>query len=267
MAAARAPSTAPVPPFLPLVAHPLRWRLLCDLSTGDRRVRELCVASGERQNLVSYHLGRLRRAGLVSARRSAADGRDTYYVLDLERCRDLLVDAGRALHPGLLATGPGAAARPVPTEPVDVLFLCTGNSSRSQIAQVLAEQLSDGTVCAVSAGSAPKPLHPNALRVLCERGLPTGDLRPKHLREFAGRRFDHVITLCDRVREVCPEFPGPARQAHWSIPDPAREPGDDERTLPAFTRVADELTTRIGFLLDAIAVPTTNTEVMPDGVR
>jgi protein-tyrosine-phosphatase/DNA-binding transcriptional ArsR family regulator len=267
VAAAFAPSTAPVPPFLPLVAHPLRWRLLCDLSAGDRRVRELCVTTGEGQNLVSYHLARLRRAGLVSARRSSADGRDTYYVLDLERCRDLLVDAGRALHPGLLASGAGAAPRPVPTQAGAVLFLCTGNSARSQLAQVLAEQLSEGTVRAVSAGSAPKPLHPNALRVMRERGLPVGGLRPKHLREFAGRRFDHVITLCDRVREVCPEYPGPARQVHWSIPDPAREPGDDERTLPAFARVADELTVRIGFLLDAIAVPTTNTEVMPDGVR
>src|SRR3954452_20013304 len=91
------------PPVFPLVAHPVRWRLLCDLSFGDRRVRELCVSSGQPQSLVSYHLGRLRRVGLVSSRRSTADGRDTYYVLDLERCRALLADAGRALHPGLVA--------------------------------------------------------------------------------------------------------------------------------------------------------------------
>jgi ArsR family transcriptional regulator, arsenate/arsenite/antimonite-responsive transcriptional repressor / arsenate reductase (thioredoxin) len=237
-----------------------------DLSLGDQRVRELCVGSGGPQSLVSYHLSRLRQAGLVSARRSSADGRDTYYVLDLKRCRELLSDAGRALHPGLVtpATGPTTRHR---VEPVEVLFLCTGNSARSQIAQTVAGWLSGGTVRAVSAGSSPKPLHPNALLVMRGRGLPVGRLRPKHLSEFADRRFDYVITLCDRVREACPEFPGGARRLHWSLPDPAREPGNDEQTLPAFERLADELTVRIGFLLDAVAVSTTDSEVMPDGPR
>jgi hypothetical protein len=73
--------------------------------------------------------------------------------------------------------------------------------------------------------------------------------------------------ICDRVREVCPEFPGGARPIHWSIPDPSTEPGSDAETLPAFERVADELTVRIGFLLEAIAVQTTDTEVIPHGVR
>jgi protein-tyrosine-phosphatase/DNA-binding transcriptional ArsR family regulator len=255
------------PPILALVAHPLRWRLLCDLSCGDRRVRELCALADERQNLVSYHLGLLRQARLVSARRSTADGRDTYYALELKRCRELLVEAGRALHPGLVA-GEGARARgPRRTEPLDVLFLCTGNSARSQIAQVLAERLSGGAIRAVSAGSAPKPLHPNALRVMRSRGLPVGGLRSKHLSEFAGQPFDYVITLCDRVREVCPEFPGAERQIHWSLPDPSSGPGSEEETHRTFERVADELDARIDFLLDAIAVPTTNTEVMLDGVR
>src|SRR3954454_66678 len=235
-----------------------------ELCLGDRRVRELCVGSGERQSLVSYHLSRLRQAGLVSARRSSADGRDTYYLLDLERCRELLFDAGRALHPGLVA----AATRPAAQHGVkdaDVLFLCTGNSARSQIAQTVAARLSGGTLRAASAGIAPKPLHPNALRIMRARGLPVGGLRPKHLSEFTDRRFDYVITLCDRVREVCPEFPGDAQRLHWSIPDPARAPGSEEQTLAAFERVADELTVRIGFLLDAIAVTTTESEVMPDG--
>jgi ArsR family transcriptional regulator, arsenate/arsenite/antimonite-responsive transcriptional repressor / arsenate reductase (thioredoxin) len=237
----------PPPPLLQLAAHPLRWRLLCELAGSDRRVGELCALSARPQSLVSYHLRRLREGGLVSMRRSTADGRDTYYVLDLERCRELLADAGRALHPGLMPAAAAQAAR------ADVLFLCTGNSARSQIAASLAGTLSGGAVRAVSAGSNPKPLHPNALRVLRDRGLPVRRLRPKHLSEFADRRFDYVITLCDRVREVCPEFPGGPASIHWSIPDPGREPGTDEETLPAFERVADELTARIGFLLDAIA--------------
>src|ERR671926_753833 len=89
------------PQFLRLAGHPLRWRLLSELARSDRRVGELCELAGRRQSLVSYHLRRLRDGGLVSARRSAADGRDSYYVLDLARCGELLASAGVALHPGL----------------------------------------------------------------------------------------------------------------------------------------------------------------------
>ena len=76
-----------------------------------------------------------------------------------------------------------------------------------------------------------------------------GRRRSKHYSEFEDRRFDYVISLCDRVREVCPEFPGGPEAIHWSIPDPARD-----GSLPAFERTADELATRIGFLIDAIEV-------------
>ena len=120
------------------------------------------------------------------------------------------------------------------------------------MAEALCERLSGGAVSAVSAGSAPKPLHPNAVRVMGARGIDISGGRPKHLSEFAGRRFDYVISLCDRVREVCPEFPGGPELIHWSIPDPAREPGPDDETLPAFERTAAELETRIGFLIEEI---------------
>jgi protein-tyrosine-phosphatase len=133
-----------------------------------------------------------------------------------------------------------------------VLFLCTGNSARSQIAEALAEQLSGGAVSAASAGSHPKPLHPNAIRVMRERGIDISGRRSEQLGECVGERFDHVISLCDRVREVCPEFPGEPELIHWSIPDPAREPGSDKETLPAFERTASELSYRIGFLIAAI---------------
>ena len=241
------------PPFLQLAGHPLRWRLLTELARSDRRVGELCDLAGQRQSLVSYHLRRLRDGGVVSARRSLADGRDTYYVLELARCGELLVSAGASLHPGLASTAgsrPGVAA-------ARVLFLCTGNSARSQIAEAFAERLSGGAVSAASAGSHPKPLHPNAVRVMRARGIDLAGRRSKHLGEFAAQRFDHVISLCDRVREVCPEFPGAPRLIHWSIPDPAREPGSDEETLPAFERTATELCTRIGFLIEAIEQTTT----------
>jgi protein-tyrosine-phosphatase len=171
-------------------------------------------------------------------------------VLDLAQCAALLAGAGGALHPALSAEA--ASPSPRATARADVLFLCTGNSARSQIAEALCERLSDGAVTARSAGSHPKPLHPNAVRVMRERGIDVAGCRPKHLSEFGGRRFDYVISLCDRVREVCPEFPGAPERVHWSVPDPAREPGTDDDTLPAFERTARELELRIGFLIRAI---------------
>jgi ArsR family transcriptional regulator, arsenate/arsenite/antimonite-responsive transcriptional repressor / arsenate reductase (thioredoxin) len=258
-ATARADTPSP-PRFLRLAGHPLRWRLLSELARSDRRVGELCELAGQRQSLVSYHLRQLRDGGLVSAHRSLADGRDTYYVLELARCGDLLVSAGASLHPGL-ASAVGSHTRDRGLARARVLFLCTGNSARSQMAEALAEQLSAGAVRAASAGSHPKPLHPNAVRVMRERGIDLAGRRSKHLSEFTGRRFDYVISLCDRVREVCPEFPGTPQAIHWSVRDPAREPGTDTQSLPAFERTAAELATRIGFLLEAIKQTTGTQEV------
>jgi len=255
-------ATSSPPHVLRLAAHPLRWRLLGELARSDRRVGELCELADRRQSLVSYHLRQLRDGGLVSARRSLADGRDSYYVLELARCGELLHGACASLHPALAhAAGPDAGrASDMPR--ARVLFLCTGNSARSQMAEALAEQLSGGAVRAASAGSHPKPLHPNAVRVMREWGIDLAGNRSKHLGELSGRRFGYVVSLCDRVREVCPEFPGTPQAIHWSIRDPAREPGTDEQTLPAFERIADELAMRIGFLLATINHTTATREVI-----
>jgi len=238
------------PGFLQLAGHPVRWRLLRELAGSDRQVRELTGLTGHPQPLVSYHLGRLRAAGLVSARRSSADGRDAYYTVDLARCGELLAAAGGALHPALGPAGrPPAAAG----APVRVLFLCTGNGARSQMAEALAQRRSGGLVQAFSAGSHPRSLHPNTVRVMAERGIDVRGRAAKHLSVFAADRFGYVITLCDRVREVCPEFPGHPRHIHWSIPDPAAAGDTDEASYPAFQATAAELEARIGFLLAAIA--------------
>ena len=237
-----------------LAGHPVRWRLLSELAQSDRRVRELTAAVGEPQNLVSYHLRRLRTAEMVFTRRSAHDGRDVYYGLNLEHCGRLLADAGAALHPGLrfaASTSVGAPRRRR-SSPPRVLFLCTGNSSRSQIAEALLQQLSGGAVQALSAGSRPTSLHPNAVRVMRERGFDISERQSKQLGRFSRRRFDYVISLCDRVREVCPEFPGGPQAIHWSIPDPAAQPGSSEETYRVFEQTAAELETRIRFLLDRI---------------
>jgi protein-tyrosine-phosphatase/DNA-binding transcriptional ArsR family regulator len=236
-----------------MAAHPVRWRLLSELARSDRRVSELCGLLDRPQSLVSYHLGRLRAEEMVSKRRSSADGRDSYYLLDLARCSELLAASGEALHPGLRLTPPprvgaGTSGR----RRIRVLFSCTGNSARSQIAEALAEQLSGGRLEAFSAGSHPKPLHPNAVRVMREHGVDLAGRHSKPLSQFSEQRFDYVVTLCDRVREVCPEFPGHPGLIHWSIPDPAREGGTDEEIYPAFQRTATELATRIPFLIELI---------------
>ena len=133
-----------------------------------------------------------------------------------------------------------------------VLFICTHNSARSQMAEALLARLGGDAVEVVSAGSRPKPLHLNAIRVMRERGIDLSGRRSKHLSEFAGRRFDYVISLCDRVREVCPEFPAHPDYIHWSMPDPAGEGATDDETYPAFERTAQELEARIPFLLHVI---------------
>jgi protein-tyrosine-phosphatase len=130
-----------------------------------------------------------------------------------------------------------------------LLFLCTGNSARSQIAEALVEHRSGDTIAARSAGSHPKPLHPNAVRVMAEHGIDISGRPTKPLTRFTRQRFDRVITLCDKVREVCPEFPGAPITAHWSIADPAATGDDDEATWPAFERVADEIDDRVTLLL------------------
>ena len=248
------------PAILPLLADPQRWRLLAHLARSDRRVGELTELLDVPQNLVSYHLGELRKARLVSGRRSSADGRDVYYRVDLVRCRELLGAAGSELHPGLqLAPWPAANGRSRRRRAPRVLFLCTGNSARSQMAEALLTQRSDRFVEARSAGSEPKPLHPNAVRVMAARDIDISDRETKHLRRFARMRFDRVITLCDKVREICPEFPGAPLAAHWSIPDPVASGQTDEASLPAFEQVATELETRIAFLYDELTAPTTST--------
>lgn len=248
------------PAFLQLAGHPLRWRLLGNLAHSDRTVHELTGLLGQPQNLVSYHLGKLRDACLVSARRSSADRRDAYYTVDLTRLGGLLAATGEALHPALGRIPPHPISGRPQAVGMRVLFLCTGNSSRSQMAEAFTRARSGGRVEAHSAGSDPKALHPNAVRAMREEhGIDLVGHRSKHLSVFIQQRFDQVISLCDRVREVCPEFPGRPETVHWSIPDPAtgHDDGDDESSYPAFQQTADELETRVGFLLAGLSAPTT----------
>jgi ArsR family transcriptional regulator, arsenate/arsenite/antimonite-responsive transcriptional repressor / arsenate reductase (thioredoxin) len=265
-----ASSDRTAPAFVRLASHPLRWRLLAELAESDYRVRELVTLVGEPQNLVSYHLRLLRDGGLVTARRSSSDGRDSYYHLDLGRCADALSDAGAALHPALRPALRPESAPYAPTSElrrsprIGVLFVCTGNSARSPMAEALLHHRTGGRVEVASAGSRPKArLHAKAVRVLHEEfGVDVSGRRPRHWDSLSGRRFDHVISLCDKAREVCPDFAGRPRRAHWSIPDPAAaengdgadagEGGGDRTGYSAFQRAAADIDTRITHLLPVL---------------
>ncbi|WP_169982749.1 metalloregulator ArsR/SmtB family transcription factor [Microbispora sp. H10836] len=249
-----ASSSQATPAFVRLAAHPLRWRLLTELAAGDLRVRELTALAGAPQNLVSYHLRLLRDGGLVTATRSSRDGRDSYYRLDLDRCAQALAGAGAALHPALRGV-PEPPAHPAGWPRLSVLFACTGNSARSPIAEALLRRHTSGLVTVTSAGSRPRPqMHPQAVRVLRERhGIDIADRRPRHLGTLRGRRFDYVITLCDKVRETCPEFGDHARRIHWSTPDPAAADRPEPDGHAAFDRTAADIDTRVRHLLPVLA--------------
>jgi len=246
-----------VPAFVRLAAHPVRWELLGALARGDYRVRELVERLDQPQSLVSYHLRLLRDAGLVTSTRSSFDGRDSYYHLDLDRCAAALAGSAAALHPALC---PPPSATVAPPRHVAVLFICTGNSARSPIAETLLRHHGDGSFTANSAGTRPRDrLHPHAVRVLRDAvGIDVSHQRPRHLDALAGHRFDHVITLCDRAREAGPGSVSAVRRAHWSVPDPATA-ADGYR---AFRRTAADIDSRIRHLLPVL-VATDSSEVPP----
>ena len=228
--------------------------MLIELAGSDLQVGELTQALDQPQGLVSYHLARLRAGGLVSSHKSSFDGRVVYYRVNLDRCGELLAASGAAIHPGLCSSGPPTPEQLVVRDRrrISVLFACTGNGTRSQIAEALLRSKAGDTVKVVSAGSHPKPIHPNAIRVLAERGIDISDAESKPIKQFGSRRFEYAITLCDKVREICPEFPGQRRAMHWSIEDPSRLPGSLHATMPAFRAVAADLESRIGFLISLI---------------
>lgn len=243
------------PPFLALGAEPVRWALMRELAQSDRQVDELVDALKKPQNLVSYHLGKLRAAQVVSVRRSSHDARGLYYRLDLPRCQELLSGAVHALHPSLKVTAMTSVRE---TESAasgtSVLFLCTANSGRSQMAEGLLRAAATDAVTVASAGSKPSSVHPQAIRAMKKRGIDISHQTSKHLDGFRETAFDTVVTVCDHLKEECPDVPRAEHVIHWSIPDPVTE-GEDAGKLSAFERVADELATRVEYLVPALGRP------------
>lgn len=126
-----------------------------------------------------------------------------------------------------------------------VLFLCTGNSCRSQMAEGLLRHLAGDRFDVASAGTQPVGLNPGAVEAMKELGINILAHRSKHLAEFLDTRFDFVITVCDRAKEACPVFPNAAARLHWSFDDPAAARGSREEKMAVFRRVRDEIAERI----------------------
>jgi thioredoxin type arsenate reductase len=238
----------PLPEFIKLVSNELRWKLLVALARSDYRVNELVELLQHPQNLVSYHLQKLRLSKLVVERRSSADAREVYYSADLEHLQRLYTSAGATLHPALVPAAQEKTAISI-VQPVRVLFLCTHNSARSQMAEGIMRQQGGTAFSVFSAGTEPAQVHPMAVRVMANMNIDISQHRSKHLNEFIGQSFDYIITVCDRAREMCPVFPGQPVQLHWSFPDPTEAQGTEQERLTAFTATAMQLKTRIEFLL------------------
>jgi ArsR family transcriptional regulator, arsenate/arsenite/antimonite-responsive transcriptional repressor / arsenate reductase (thioredoxin) len=229
-----------LPEGLKLIADETRWRLVTTLRRGDYQVGELTVRLGLPQNLVSYHLSALRQGGLVQVHRSDADGRVIYYGLDLAALKAIYTELG-----GLLQVpGEGTAHALAPRT---VVFLCTANSARSQMAEAWLRHLSGGRLTARSAGTSPQPIHALTHQVMDEAGIDLGGQTAKGLEALHDLRPDLIITVCDIAREVCAHWGSEVPQLHWSIADPAAEPAAAQPE--AFRAVRDTLRLRTEGLL------------------
>src|SRR5260370_28958338 len=167
-------SSVQPPSFLKLLTNDIRWKILVLLGRSDRCVQEIVRLLEQPPNLVSYHLRRLHDQKLVSERRSTADGRDIYYSLDVNMLRTLYFAAADSLNPALNTINVDSALQEAVShlsrEKVRVLFLCTHNSARSQMAEGILHHLIDGRVEACSAGSQPSRIHPLTVQGLAQMG-------------------------------------------------------------------------------------------------
>jgi len=192
------------------------------------RLARLCLDHGEIDRDLAPLLSEQRQA---IARQRA----------DLDRLEGELAD----LEMTIVAAGRARRKRTMPDRPIRVLFVCTHNSARSQIAEALLRDYGDADFEVLSAGTEVTRVNPYAVRVLADLGIDWSAARSKSISEFLDQRFDYVITVCDRARETCPVFPGSENTMHWGLDDPSEVEGTDAERLAAFRRTQLEVSTRI----------------------
>ena len=239
------------PEFYKLIGHDIRWNILVELSHGDLKVQELVEKLNQPQNLISYHLQLLNEHGIVGDSHSAADGREIYYGIEIGKLAQLYRSSGLRLHPALFEDNFSGNLEVEYSldKPLRVLFLCTHNSARSQMAEGILRSLGKGNIQVFSAGNEPSVVHPLAIRSMQAMGIDISNQNSKSMDQFSQIKFDYVITVCDKAREVCPIYPGDPKQIHWSFPDPSEVSGNEEVMLEAFNKTAVQLKTRIAYLL------------------
>ncbi|NJN67792.1 MAG: arsenate reductase ArsC [Chloroflexaceae bacterium] len=224
-----------------VLADEAGWHLVHRLSRSDERLDDLVAALGHPKEVLAAHLSTLGEMGLVGERQSEANPADRFYRLDLARMRETYLAAGVALHP--VVGGAEALPTSLPCKP-RVLFLCTGNSARSQMAEGYLRHLSQGQVEVASAGTRPSQVHPLAIEMMARAGIDLSHHRSKHLDEFLGQSFDYIITVCDYQREICPVFPVDPERIHWGFPDPVEVVGKEAQEQ-AFKTTAVQLRSMI----------------------
>jgi arsenate reductase len=194
------------------------------------RLAERCVEGGALDGELAGELAAQRRA--IGRQRA-----------ELERLEIELGD----LETTIAAAMRGGGRRGVPSvKPISTLFVCNGNSARSQIAEALLQRFGGEEFEALSAGTRPaRAVHPLAVRALAEIGIEWGAARAKPVDEMLYRSFDYVVTLSDSARESCPTLPGPHSSLHWHLDDPSEVQGSEEERLEAFRATRTELSLRL----------------------
>lgn len=242
--------------ILKALADESRLRILVCLDRSPLCLCQLTEILGLATSTMSRHMQVLVQAGLV---RTWTEGRWRYYTLDR---RQMSSAAGEMAECALNHVRSSSAATqdlarkelvmksaPAPCSEVGrprVLFLCTGNSCRSQMAEALLRKYAGDHFEAFSAGLDPRPIHPMTLEVMAEIGLNLAGHRPKSVLEFLGKaHFAYLITVCSQAEARCPIFPGVSYRLYWPFNDPAAAEGDEQRRRQAFRSVRDEIDERI----------------------
>lgn len=231
-----------LPAMLRALSHPARLSIFKMLTAeGELSCMELTRRTELAQSTISEHLKVLKDSGLV---RQTGPGLRAQYGIN----RDAVVWMKHTI----------ASLWEGPMPPIRVLFLCTGNSARSIIAEALLRDIGGDAFEVCSAGTEPKGLNPYTVRVLQQAGLPTTNLASKSLVVYEHQKFDYVITVCDRAAETCPVFPGDPERIHWSFTDPAAVEGEEVVRLAAFQETLRGMRKRIE-MFSIVAMKQANT--------
>lgn len=228
------------------------WRLLLEHAPDGLTHGDLAEALGMPKPTLSFHLRDLRMAGLVDSRKAGRTVVYTANALAAEALAGFLLETCCGGRPGLCTdrSTPEATMSLAPDKVYNVLFLCTGNSARSIMAEAILQREGQGRFRAFSAGSRPRgEVAVEALTLLSRNSLPTGHLRSKSWDEFAkdgAPQMDFVFTVCDDAAgETCPVWPGQPMTAHWGVPDPVAFVADPKQRALFFADVYRMLANRI----------------------